>query len=59
MTAIPSTFKQLNGMGSCIGGKIKNFNGYLEVDSVDLSGVTCTDAEKDEILSLLKGGVFV
>lgn len=59
VTAIPSNFKNLRGYASCIGGKIKDFSGYLEVKDVNLSGIACTDAERSEILSLLKGGVFV
>lgn len=56
--ALPANYKALNGYASQIGGTIGSFSGYLECESVELA-VSCTDAERDEILSLLKGGVFV
>lgn len=57
--AIPKNYNQLNGRVSQIGGTVSKFSGYTEFSSVDLSGIPCTDSERDEILSLLKGGVFV
>ena len=56
--ALPANYKALNGYASQIGGTVGSFTGYLEVESVELS-VSCTDAERDEILTLLRGGVFV
>ncbi len=57
--ALPKNFNKLKGNTSMIGGKISSFSGFLQVDSVDLSGIPCTDAERNEIEALLKEGVFV
>ena len=35
-----------------------DLSGYTEVDSIHLSGIAATDAELDEIESLLKEGVI-
>lgn len=56
--ALPSNYKKLHGYASKIGGTVGDFSGYLECEAVDLSA-SCTDAERAEIISLLKGGVFV
>ena len=57
--ALPKNYNSLKGNTSMIGGAVNSFSGFLQVDSVDLSGLTCTDAEKDEIEKMLKEGVFV
>ena len=56
--ALPANYKALNGYAAQIGGTVGSFSGYLECESVELA-VSCTDAERDEILTLLRGGVFV
>lgn len=55
----PKYFDSLNGYMSEVGGLLSDFSGYLEVESIDLSGLNCTDDEKEEILNDLKSGVFV
>ena len=57
--ALPTTYQQLNGYSSCQGGKVRDFHGFLQVGEIDLSGLSCTEEEKNEILADLKGGVFV
>lgn len=57
--AVPSLFTKLFGKPSMIGGKLDDFTGYTKIAKVNLSGVACTDAERDEILQLLEEGVFV
>lgn len=57
--ALPKNFKKLKGYTSMIGGKVSSFSGYLEVSEIDLSGIACTEAEKDLILQAFKEGVFV
>ena len=57
--ALPKNYNKLKGNASMIGGTVGSFSGFLQVDSVDLSGIACTDAEKSEIEALLKEGVFV
>lgn len=57
--ALPKNYKDLNGYASRIGGKVSDFSGYLELDEIDLSGIACTEAEKDLILQAFKEGCFV
>lgn len=57
--ALPNTYQRLNGFSSCQGGKVSQFTGYLEVSEIDLSGIACTEAEKDLIVSAFKEGVFI
>lgn len=56
--ALPKNYNKLKGNTSMIGGTVGSFSGFLQVDSVDLSGIACTDAEKAEIEALLKEGVY-
>ena len=57
--ALPSLYKNQIGYPSREAGKISKFTGYLEVETIDLSGIACTEAEKDLILQAFKEGVFV
>lgn len=57
--ALPKNYAKLKGYASKIGGSVSDFTGYAEFESVELKGIACTDSERSEILSLLKGGVFV
>ena len=63
-------YKMLNGipaeMSNCIANNSQNadetgipYDGYLEVDSIELDGVNCTDSERSEIEALLKAGVWI
>lgn len=56
---LPQHYNTLEGCASASGGALSSFKGYAEFSSIDLSGIVCTDSERDEILSLLRGGVFV
>lgn len=40
-------------------GNIGSFSGYTRVKYVHLDGIQCTDVERDEILTLLRGGVII
>lgn len=57
--ALPSLYKNQIGYPSREAGKISKFTGYLEVETIDLSGIACTEAEKDLILQAFKEGVFI
>ena len=57
--ALPKNFKKLKGYTSMIGGKVSSFTGFLQADNIDLSGIACTEAEKDLILQAFKEGVFI
>lgn len=57
--SLPENFAQLYGAVSNISGTVSSFAGYTEFAAVDLRGIDATDAEKSQILALLRGGVFV
>lgn len=55
----PSNLQQLKGKPSSAGGKMRNFSGYLECASVDLPSFSGTQEEAEELISILKGGVYI
>ena len=66
----PENFTETKGRMSELGGTVEAwdkgggatvaYKGYQEYSSIDLSGITtATDAEKQEIEALLKGGVYL
>lgn len=57
--SLPDNFAQLYGAVSNISGAVSSFPGYTEFAAVDLRGIDATEAEKSEILALLRGGVFI
>lgn len=40
-------------------GKLSDFTGFTVCSNADLSGITATDTEKEQILKLLQSGVYV
>lgn len=56
--SLPENYKDLEGYPSNIYGTVGSFSGYLAVETVKLN-VTATSAEKEMIMQMLKGGVFV
>lgn len=54
----PENLHTLIGYPSSFGGKVKNCRGYLQCNDVKLAS-TATDKEKEEIISLLKSGIYV
>ena len=54
----PENLHSLVGYPSSFGGKVKNCSGYLQCNEVKLTS-TATDKEKEEIISLLKSGIYV
>lgn len=57
--ALPPKQNTFTGYPSLITAKLSTLKGYTEVDDIHLSGMTCTTAEADEIVTLLKGGVII
>ena len=56
----PKDYTKLQGIPAQINCKLSTLTGYTEVETANVSQLTnCTDSEKDEILTLLKGGVFL
>lgn len=56
--AIPSGQNHYIGYPSFVTVRMGDLYGYTEVESTHLDGIPCTQAELDEILTLLKGGVL-
>lgn len=54
----PENLHSLVGYPSSFGGKVKNCSGYLQCNDVKLTS-TATDKEKEEIISLLKSGIYI
>lgn len=52
-------YAKFKGFPSNLTSKIKNLQGYTEVDSVQLKNIKATTEEKNEIISILKGGFIV
>lgn len=57
--SLASGFGHFKGYPSNITGLISSVSGYTEIESVHLTGIPCTDIERDEIMSLLYNGVIV
>ena len=57
--SLASGFKHFKGYPSNITATIGSVSGYSEIESVHLTGIPCTDIERDEIMSLLYNGVIV
>ena len=56
----PKDYTKLQGIPAQINCKLSTLTGYTEVETANVSQLTsCTDSEKDEILTLLKGGVYL
>lgn len=56
--SLASGFAHFKGYPSNITTSLSSVSGYTEVESVHLSGITCTDSEKAEIEALLYNGVL-
>lgn len=57
--SLASGFRHFKGYPSNITATIGSVSGYSEVESVHLTGIPCTDAERDEIMALLYNGVII
>ena len=57
--SLASGFAHFKGYPSNITASIGSVSGYTEVESVHLTGIPCTDSERDEIMALLYNGVIV
>lgn len=55
---LPSTYGELNGYPCMMSLNLGNVRGYTRVQQVQLTGMSATNPEQAEILSLLKSGVI-
>lgn len=56
--SLPEKYKELEGYPSNIYGNVGSFSGFLAVETIKLN-VAATSTEKDMIMQLLKGGIYV
>jgi hypothetical protein len=55
----PSQQKEIFGYPCNMSKKLGSLKGYTKVSDIKLEKIQCTDEEKREIMTLLKGGVFI
>ena len=56
---VPDRQNSFTGYPGYVTRKIGNLVGFTQMQDVHLKGISCTDSERDEILSLLRSGVIV
>ena len=60
IAAEPTGFKDKLGYSASYGGKVSDFSGYLQCNQVQITQTgTMTKEECEEIISLLKGGIYI
>lgn len=57
--ATPAHYYDIHGYQTATGGTVGDYSGYTSFAYVELDTVTATDAEKAELETILKGGVFL
>ena len=57
--SLPANFASKKGYPSNISSTLSSVSGYTVVDKIHLTGIDCTDSERDEIHALLKDGVII
>lgn len=55
----PVGFKSYYGFPTSRTVNLSTISGYVRVEDIKLSSLTCTDTEKDMLETLLKGGVYI
>jgi hypothetical protein len=55
----PDNYRHIKGYPANLAGPISDgFLGYLEIENIQLDGITATSTEKSEIAAILRGGVL-
>lgn len=57
--SLPDNYVSVEGYPSNMPGPLNQYSGFAAVETIKLSGISATDAEKSEIQSLLTGGVYI
>ena len=52
-------YADLNGVPAFDTVKISEISGFVKVQTIDLSGITCEQSERDELRRLLEKGVYI
>ena len=56
---LPVNYNKTQGFPASTSGKLSDFKGYTRIKDCHLDEIPATDAEKDQIMQLLKNGVIV
>ena len=56
---IPDNLTELYGRPSAASGKVRSFSGFLQADTVRLNNSGMSEEDANEVVSLLKEGIFV
>lgn len=59
LQSLASDFASKKGYPANISATLGSVSGYTVVDKIHLTGIDCTDTERDEIHALLKDGVII
>lgn len=57
--SLPKQYSKICGYPSNITAKLSELTGFVQIDTIQLSGITGTEEEQTEIISLLNGGVII
>lgn len=56
---LPADYMQFKGYPSNISGILADFEGFAKVDDIQLNNIPAMETEREEIVSLLRGGVLL
>ncbi len=57
--SVPAFQNHFTGYPSNVTAKVSDLTGYTEFETINLDGISLTDAEKTELDNILKGGVYL
>lgn len=58
-TEIPDNYAGLKGYTSNISMKLSETSGFTKIADIKLDGLSCTDAEKEELLNMMQNGIYL
>ena len=58
-TEIPENYAGLKGYTSNISMKLSETTGFTKIADIKLDGLSCTDAEKEELLNMMQNGIYL
>ena len=58
-TEIPKNYAGLKGYTSNISMKLSETTGFTKIADIKLDGLSCTDAEKEELLNMMQNGIYL
>lgn len=58
-TEIPENYARLKGYTSNISMNLSETTGFTKISDIKLDGLSCTDAEKEELLNMMQNGIYL